>query len=203
MSRDSKIVTAILVVVVGGMIGLFVLANGNDSSSKSAGGNVKAGLMMTTGPWTSNTDQLSERLTALNLGPEGNKLHIHEHLAIFIHGKAVETPKNIGINTAASLVAPLHIHDASGVIHVEAAEQRDFTLGNLMGVWGLKFTTDSIGGYKADDTNKLKVYSNGQLVSGDPAALVLGKLQQIVITFGTDAEEPAPIPATYEFPKDL
>ena len=204
MSREAKILTAVLVVVVGGMIGLFALANGNNSSSNTGNSaNAHAGELASTGPWAANAGQLAARLAALNLGAEGNTLHIHQHLDVLVHGKPVAVPKNIGIDTAAGTAAPLHIHDASGIIHVESATRRTFTLGELMTVWGLKFDASHLGGYTADATNSLQVFRNGTSVTGDPRSLGLQEHDEIMVSYGTDAELPQPVPATFEFPKDL
>ena len=60
---------------------------------------------------------------------------------------AVTIPKCIGINSSLyndhSLdkygmqeMAPLHTHDASGIIHVESSVKRNYTLGEFLNTWG-------------------------------------------------------------------
>ena len=63
------------------------------------------------------------------------------------------------------------------------------------------FTKDCIGGYCADTTNTLQVYVNGALYEGDLRTLALGEQQEIAIVYGTPAEVPATIPASFTFPE--
>jgi len=128
-------------------------------------------------------------------------LHHHDLLQIFIHGQPVTVPANIGIDQAAGYLTSLHTHDDSGIIHVESPEPRDFTLGEFFDVWGVRLTSDCIGGDCNDGTNQLRAYVNGAEFTGDPRTLPLRQHDDIVLTYGTDAELPNPIPATY--PNDL
>src|SRR5438132_7158269 len=114
------------------------------------------GLQTGEAPWLAEIPNLLARLKAINLPAlyeEGNVLHIHQHLDIFVNGKPVTVPADIGINYIAKFISPLHTHDAAGIIHVESDEVRDFTLGQFFDVWGVRFTKDCIGGYCAKDSN--------------------------------------------------
>jgi hypothetical protein len=92
----------------------------------------------------------------------GNKpiiMHFHPHLNIMIDSKPVTVPSQIGINTSLwkdhsldqygmqamsdgmSGMAPLHTHDASGIIHVESNIIRNYTLGEFLNIWGGLDTT--------------------------------------------------------------
>src|SRR3989338_5975921 len=51
--------------------------------------------------WQPEIVNLKERLAADNLSPqtmEGQALHIHQHLDLFVHGQPVGVPADIGIN---------------------------------------------------------------------------------------------------------
>ena len=85
-------------------------------------------------------------------------------------------------------------------IHVESGVQRDYRLGDFFGVWGLRFTPTCIGGYCNGGGKTLRVYANGTLVTGDPRNVVLKAHEEIVVTFGTAAELPNPIPSSFAFP---
>lgn len=134
------------------------------------------------------------------LSAEGTTLHIHQHLDIFINGKQVSVPAGIGINQAAGSIADIHVHDSTGVIHVESPTVRTFTLGQFFDIWGVRFTKNAIGGYATSEEATLKVYSNGKLYEGDPRQLPLKAHQEIVIVYGTDQEAPQTIPSSYVFP---
>jgi hypothetical protein len=154
-------------------------------------------------PWAPGHDGLRERLRALGLpalGAEGTVLHTHEHLDIFVHGKGVTVPGQIGIDPGGQFISPLHTHDDSGVIHVESPTQRAFSLGQFMDVWGVLFTRDCIGSLCTGGDNKLRVYVDGQEATGDPRRLELFSHEEIVVTYGTDAQLPSKIPDSYGFP---
>ena len=92
----------------------------------------------------------------------GNKpiiMHFHPHLNLMIDAKPATVPSQIGIDSSLwkdhSLdqygmqamangmpgMAPLHTHDATGIIHVESAIIRNYTLGEFLNIWGGLDTT--------------------------------------------------------------
>ena len=87
----------------------------------------------------------------------GNKpiiMHFHPHLNLMIDGKPATVPSQIGIDPSLwkdhsldqygmqamangmSGMAPLHTHDATGIIHVESSIIRNYTLGQFLNIWG-------------------------------------------------------------------
>lgn len=156
------------------------------------------GLQTGPAPWNQGLDTLPDRLAAVGLhelSAEGEVLHIHQHLDIFVNGKPVPVPANIGIYDG-QFLTELHTHDASGIIHVESPTATNFDLGQFFGVWGVRLSSDCIGGYCRQVT-PWSVYVNGQSYSGDPAALVLKPHQEIAFVIGTP---PKTIPSSYKFP---
>ncbi|MES2225807.1 MAG: hypothetical protein V4480_03290 [Patescibacteria group bacterium] len=160
------------------------------------------GMQTGEAPWNAEIPNLLARLRALELpalAQEGNVLHIHQHLDLSINGAPVAVPAGIGINEAAGFISPIHVHDTTGIIHVESNVVRDFTLGQFFDIWGVRFSDTCIGGYCADATHTLKVYSNGAPVSGDPRALILAPHQEIMIVYG-GASSTLPILSSFTFP---
>lgn len=92
-------------------------------------------------------------MRAFNMAPaDPPQLHHHQHLDIYVNGKTVPIPPNIGLSYEAEV--PTHTHDATGVIHIEASDANfKPTLGVFFDVWGVSFTDKNIGGYvtAADD----------------------------------------------------
>ncbi len=111
-------------------------------------------------------------------------------------------PAGIGIDPAVGY-APLHTHDASGVIHVESPTARAYTLGDFFAVWGVRFTPSCLGGYCAGGGRQLRVYVDGRPYRGDPANLVLASHQELVVAYGTPAQLPSPVPSSYRFAPGL
>ncbi len=158
-------------------------------------------------PWPNNTADLLARLSAIGLpalSTEGTVLHIHQHLDLYVDGTKQVVPAQIGILTSPQVVfSPLHTHNTSGIIHVESQTVRSFTLGEFFDVWGVRFTPTCVGGYCNQGDKTLRVYVDGQIVTGDPTLLELFAHEEIVVTYGTEAELPDPIPSSYTFPPGL
>ena len=75
-------------------------------------------------------------------GHEKLGMHIHQHLHVIIDGVEQEIPAGIGLSFEA--MRPVHSHDATGKIHVEAHCDRDFTLGDFFDIWGEQFTSSCV-----------------------------------------------------------
>jgi hypothetical protein len=98
-------------------------------------------------------------------------------------------PVDIGIDPREDprQMACLHTHEDSRTIHNEG--QADATLGQFFAVWGLPFSTDRLGPYRASrgrvvqmsvDGNPSRVWGSLKLVDG----------QDIRITFGPTRATP-------------
>jgi hypothetical protein len=165
------------------------------------------GILTGPAPWPANTDGLEERLSAVGLpalSAEGTALHIHQHVDLYVDGQRVTVPANIGIISSPQVVfSPIHTHDTSGIIHVESPTVRSFTLGEFFDVWGVRFTPTCLGGYCNQGDKTMRVYVDGQLATGNPTSLKLFAHEEIVVTYGTQAELPNPIPSSYTFPPGL
>jgi hypothetical protein len=203
--RRLTLAAAVAVVLVAGIVGLAVTRAGGNGQPATGQGPL-AGLQAGPAPWGANTADLAERLAAIGLPPlspvEGTAVHIHQHLDLYVDGRRVPVPAGIGINPAVGF-APLHTHDASGVIHVESPTVRTYTLGDFFAVWGVRFTPSCLGGYCAAGGRRLRVYVDGRPDAGDPTALTLEAHQELVVAFGTAAQVPSPVPSTYRFPPGL
>jgi hypothetical protein len=182
------------VVIIAVVVVVIAVAGGGGGGSSSSGattiheGSVPASAQLALDdgppPWQPNYKQLPQRVQAMGLpGFNETTFHIHAWLHIFDDGKKVVVPANIGIDQAAGFLSPLHTHDTTGIIHMEADQEYDFTLGQFMNVWGVKFSDNQIGSLKSKGDQKLQVYVNGQLVK-DPVNVVMQEHDNIVIGYG-------------------
>jgi hypothetical protein len=198
----------VAVAVIAAVVGYVVFVRGGSSSSGAVvpqGSNL-AGLQTGPAPWNPGLDTLPDRLDAVGvhaLGAEGEVLHIHQHLDIFVNGKHEPVPQGVGIYDG-QFLTELHTHDTTGILHVESPTKKNFDLGQFFGVWGVRLNANCIGGYcKTKAGGKVtpwKVYVNGQPYTGNPAALILKPHQEIVFAIGTPPEK---IPSSYKFPAGL
>jgi len=187
-----------IVVVVVGVIVLVISTNKPKSSSHPDPASLP-GIMTTTAPWPPENAQLAARLDKMGLPPlgaEATDYHIHQNLQVYIHGAPESVPNGIG-NISSTQLAEIHTHQGNGTIHVEAGAQRHYTLGDVFDVWGVLFTKDQLGAYKNNSDNKIRVYVNGKLFSGDPTTIPLKDQEVLVVTYGTQAEVPASIPQVF------
>ena len=85
------------------------------------------GLQTGPAPWNAGVDHLPDRLEPAGLNPlgaEGEVVHIHQHMDIYVNGKRVTVPTGIGIYDG-QFLTELHTHDATGLLHVESPKKRD------------------------------------------------------------------------------
>lgn len=106
--------------------------------------------------------------------------HIHPHLQIIINGQQQDIPANIGITLAC--MHPIHTHDASGTLHVESPEPKDFTLADFFAVWGKTFTQNQIFDSAIDSSHIIKVTVNGSPVDTYENTVLRDK-DQIVVSY--------------------
>lgn len=164
------------------------------------------GLQMSSFPWPAEITHLKERLDAIHLPAlkeEGVALHTHQHIDIFINGTHVDIPGGIGINENDGFISPIHVHDEPDIIHVESPTIQTFTLGQFFDIWGVRFSDACVGGYCSDLESKLQVFVNGKEISNHFRDIELTAHEEIVVVYGKEKDVPSPVPASYDFPKDL
>ena len=115
---------------------------------------------------------------------EGQRIHIHQHLAIYDHGKAVVIPQYIGIPPAGRCIYWLHTHTPDGIIHVEAPMDRSFTLGDFFAVWGQRLDRKHAAATQTRKGQSMRVWLNGARYDDDPATIPLTAHADIVIQVG-------------------
>jgi hypothetical protein len=206
--RRNRILWIIGAVVVIALIaGAAVAFGGNDGSSTASPGptlpnpDSLPGVMKTPPPWPDNIEQANERLALLGLpGLSESVLHLHVRLWVYVDGEPVVVPPGVGYNEQAQVFSPLHTHESDGTVHVESADP-DFkgVLGQFMDVWGLYFTPTCLGDRCTDGDQQLRVFVDGQPYVGDPTMVPLADQSAIVVTFGTEAQLPNPMPDSFTF----
>lgn len=182
---------ALVGVIAVAVVAIAVTSSG--SSHKTAppiGPGTEAGLLTTAAPWPPQYGALVSRVQAFKLPTQSDTgYHVHAALRIYIEGKQIPVPSQIGIDAREGFLAPLHTHDTSGVIHIEASERYPFTLGQLFTIWGVKFTDTQLGGYVSGNGKVLSVYVNGNPVP-NPVIYVMNAHDDIVVSYGKPGSSP-------------
>jgi hypothetical protein len=194
-------VLAVLVVV-----GIVIAVSNNSGGGGSSSANVKpgsvpasaeAGTRTTPPPWPADYDGLGDRIKAMGLpGLSDTIFHIHAILHVYVDGKPVTVPAGIGLDEANQVFSPLHTHDTSGIIHMEATKKYPFTLGQFFAIWDVHFTDSELGPFKPAGGKKLQVYDNGKPVT-NPVALVMHEHDNISVGYGKPGSFPKKPPAHF------
>jgi hypothetical protein len=163
--RNRIIITSIIAVVIiaAAISGIFYFVNGRNSTAQGQ---------------TASTSTTNNSSTAVNSAAyptidgvscdkeEQLAYHIHAHLSLYMNGSPVQLPANIGIASDQSCIYWLHVHDTSGVVHIEAPTQKIYTLGTFFHIWGQAFPQMQYP-VELESTNDWQVYVNGKLYTGD------------------------------------
>lgn len=184
-----------------GLVGAIVIAAvamGQDGGSDAEEGADEATAIHTgPPPWPPVYDDLDARVEKLGFPPVGDEsYHAHALLTVFVDGKRVTVPQNIGISPRAAGHSSLHTHTPDGVIHMEADDPYPYSLAEVFSVWGVQFDDDTIGGFKSGEGDKvLEVYENGTKVD-KPSKLVLDDGDNVVVGYGAVGSFPSEVPDT-------
>ena len=123
---------------------------------------------------------------------EGSVLHIHQHLAIFDHGKPVAIPSDVGRPLLGNCFYWLHTHTPDGIIHVESPTFRTYVLGDFFDVWGQPLSRTDVAGAKPKPGETVTVWVDGHREPGDPRKIELTQHLDVTIDVGPPARQPAP-----------
>jgi hypothetical protein len=199
-ARRRQLILAGLVITIAALAVVAVVTLWPSSAKRP----VEAGPVAASGvglpPWPAPADpEAGMQAAGLVSNPmEGAVQHFHAHLDILVDGQPVKVPANLGIDQHRRLIAELHTHDDSGILHVESGSSTlTFTLGQLFTEWGVRLDADDRGGLQARDGKKLRAYVDGRQVEDDPSRIQLANHQEIALVYGSGS--PPPVPASYDF----
>ena len=126
---------------------------------------------------------------------EGSVLHIHQHVAILDHGKAVQIPDDVGRPLVGQCFYWLHTHTPDGVVHIESPNFKTFTLGNFFDIWGEPLGKTDVAGAKPKPDEHVAVWVDGRPYTGNPRNIELTQHLDVTIEVGPPYAKPAPFTA--------
>jgi hypothetical protein len=177
MITIGGIIAVIVVVLVA--VGAFVLrGNGQQTNTASTANSANPQAYP---PVDNIVCQANEQLT----------YHIHAHLTIYINGKQVAVPSQVGIPTDGSCFYWLHTHDNSGIIHIETPGQGNYTLGTFLHLWGRVFPDlQPSFPVELDQTSGWQVYVDGKPYNGDFHNIQLTSHELITMAYNSPGITP-------------
>ena len=122
---------------------------------------------------------------------EGAVFHIHQHVAIRVHGRAIDIPSDIGRPVVTPCLYWIHTHTSGGLVHVEAPKFRTFTLGNFFDIWGEPLGRAEVSSARVK-RGDLHVFVDGKFYRGDPRKIELAQHTDITIEAGPPYAKPVP-----------
>ena len=130
--------------------------------------------------------------------------HIHTHVDIFVNGKHIYIPPQVGI-IPGKCIYWMHTHDGTGIIHIESPIKRDFTLGQFFDLWKMKLSNPEVfDNIFFNGKDVPSVYINGSKVPStiNYRDVKLSPHQEIAIVYGRPPSDNN-IPSAYDFPLGL
>ncbi|MGB3921880.1 MAG: hypothetical protein WBL19_01175 [Minisyncoccia bacterium] len=153
--KNNQLQIAISIIAVAGLIVLFLLGRGTPQNADPE---------KTVSVNASQSDIVSEKA-----------VHWHPELSVTIKGEKQPIPANIGIGMqyagypqydSMMMMANMHTHDDSGMIHWEVMEgpvtKDEVTLAVFFGIWGKTFNKDCIFEYCNGAGGTVKMLVNGK-----------------------------------------
>jgi hypothetical protein len=152
----------------------------------ASGGGGRPAVASAAGPFGQHYAGLDARREAAHvptmMQTMNSRVHFHPLLAVYVDGKRISVPADIGIDPKrdSMQMAGLHTHDASGTIHVEGVEHA--TLGQFFRIWGVALSSTRLGPYRAGGGNTVRTWVDGK-PSQAFGSLKLADRQRIVIKY--------------------
>jgi hypothetical protein len=112
--------------------------------------------------------------------------HRHFLLSIYKDGKRLGLPDGIGrVHAGCYHAYETHVHDVTGIIHMESDLPKNFKLGQWFAVWGQALTANNVAGlagparYYIIENYKITPYT------GDPALIDMLPHREVLIVTGS------------------
>ncbi|GAB3418715.1 hypothetical protein NX774_04125 [Massilia agilis] len=112
--------------------------------------------------------------------------HKHMLISIYKDGKRLGFPDGIGrVHAGCYHAYEMHVHDVTGIIHMEADAPRNYNLGNWFSLWGQPLGRDNTAGLAGPV--RFYIIENGKITryDGDPHDIAMVAHREILIVSGS------------------
>jgi hypothetical protein len=92
----------------------------------------------------------------------------------------------------------MHMHDHTGIIHIEAPDVKNYTLGQFFDIWGQPLTTTNVAGLTGDVVAYINDNGEARRYMGDLRAIQLISHRAITLQIGTPPITSLPTYTWYE-----
>lgn len=126
--------------------------------------------------------------------------HKHALLSIYSNGKRLGLPDGIGrVHAGCYHAYEMHVHDVTGIIHIEADVPKQFKLGQWFALWQQTLSRDSVAGLAGPV--RFYIIENGTIAryDGDPTLIDLLPHREVLIVTGT----PLTVVPKYQWPAGI
>jgi hypothetical protein len=116
----------------------------------------------------------------------GSTWHKHMLVSIYNNGKRLGLPDGIGrVHAGCYHAYEMHVHDVTGIIHMESDSTKNFTLADWFAVWNQPLGRDGVAGLPGPV--RFYIIENGKITrfDGDPATIPMVAHREILIVTGT------------------
>jgi hypothetical protein len=123
--------------------------------------------------------------------------HKHMLISIYNNGQRLGFPDGIGrVHAGCYHAYEMHVHDVTGIIHMESDTPKDFKLGDWFLEWGQPLGRTGTAGLAGPV--RFYIIENGQITryDGDPAAIAMLPHREILIVAGS----PLSVVPRYQWP---
>ena len=123
--------------------------------------------------------------------------HKHALISIYSNGKRLGFPDGIGrVHAGCYHAYEMHVHDVTGIIHIEADVPKQFKLGQWFSLWKQTLSRDSVAGLAGPV--RFYIIENGTITryDGDPSLIDLLPHREVLIVTGM----PLSVVPKYQWP---
>jgi hypothetical protein len=126
--------------------------------------------------------------------------HKHMLISIYNNGKRLGFPDGIGrVHAGCYHAYEMHVHDVTGIVHMESDTPKNFTLGQWFTLWNQPLSRSGVAGFAGPA--RFYIVENGRITryDSDPAAIQMLAHREILIVTGT----PLSVVPRYQWPLGL